>query len=358
MFLLSLIKNKMFQELKNLYALANYPFKKNYILDKLKENMTGINIETTNICNAKCIFCAYQFQKRAKGIMSDEIFTKTISDFIDCGGGNVSFTPPVGEPLLDKKIFKRIKYASSKPEIQNISFYTNMIAFGQFEIQTVLNSGISQIIISTTSFEQEMYKRIYRSEHWNTVFENIKKLLKANRKAQNQIEIKIDMRVDTKHSEVVSKDNYKEILGLIGSDNISIKYRYDDWGGKINQKQLSGTMKLRKNSYWRNPRITPCKELYNGPTIYWDGKVGACSCRDVDAHELIIGNIKESHLALIWQGDAINQLRNQFLTPKAKDLCKKCSHYSNLSLYCLPEYRKRELNMIKSMPVHLEMHKR
>ena len=67
--------------------------------------------------------------------------------------------------------------------------------------------------------------------------------------------------------------------------------------------------------------------------VYWDGKVGACGCRDVNARELIIGDLNAQHLKDIWFGGEIQKLRDEFLSPKIKNICATCTHYNNLSPY-------------------------
>jgi hypothetical protein len=49
---------------------------------------------------------------------------------------------------------------------------------------------------------------------------------------------------------------------------------------------------------------------------YWDGRVGACGQRDLDARELIIGNANVSSVAEIWLRKKIYKLRDEFLTLK------------------------------------------
>ena len=46
-------------------------------------------------------------------------------------------------------------------------------------------------------------------------------------------------------------------------------------------------------------RISPCFEYFNGPMVYWNGDVGICGCRDIDAKELIIGNLKNTSIKSI-----------------------------------------------------------
>ena len=42
--------------------------------------MVDIHIETTAHCQLQCDFCPHKTMKRQKGIMSDEIFEKVLSD--------------------------------------------------------------------------------------------------------------------------------------------------------------------------------------------------------------------------------------------------------------------------------------
>lgn len=55
-----------------------------YSLDKTLDAMCArpfeLHLELTNLCNAKCIFCPYQYQKREIEFMSDEVFLKAVSD--------------------------------------------------------------------------------------------------------------------------------------------------------------------------------------------------------------------------------------------------------------------------------------
>lgn len=343
--LLDRLYTKFEYELENLYALSKYPFAKNRLLERMARSIQFVSIETTNICNANCVFCAYQYQERTTGVMTTALFNKIVDEYAEIGGGDVSLTPTVGDPLVDPDLLERIQYARSKPEITSLGLYSNMISLKRFGAEQLVASGLTGLVVSMSGFDEAMYRRVYRSKMYPKVLENIKAFARANNKAGRPVDFAIDMRVDRPLLEVFASDDYKEVADLVGAESIGVKFAYDNWAGKVSQDELLGTMRLRKPPHFRRPRISPCTEMYSGPMIYWDGKVGACGCRDVNASELIVGDANKSHIADIWFGEQIRQLREEFLTPKVRDICKQCTHYNNLSLY-LRRDRAEELNAI------------
>jgi sulfatase maturation enzyme AslB (radical SAM superfamily) len=79
--------------------------------------------EVTNVCNARCRFCVYSKKTPKKyGVMSFEVFKKAIDEFVSLGGEVVSFTPTIGEPLLDPGLLGKVKYASALPKIKKFIF--------------------------------------------------------------------------------------------------------------------------------------------------------------------------------------------------------------------------------------------
>ena len=327
---LTLLGRKVRFQLGGVHAMAIYPFRKKDLIERLSQAMSHVNIETTNICNANCVFCAYQYQTRPTGVMDMGLFRKIIAEFVECGGGGVGFTPTVGEPLVDKHIVERIRYARCHPQITTISMYSNLVTLNRVGAEALATSGLSSLTVSTSGFDPVMYERVYRSTRYAQMLANVKELGEVNNRLGRPLKLFVDMRVDRPLNEVLSYPDYQEVAAIVGVNNIGVKFRYDSWGGKVSQSELTGNMKLRRNL---RPRWSPCTELFMGPMVYWDGKVGGCNCRDVNASELIVGNVRDQHLADIWFGPELKQLRDEFTTPKIKDLCKACTHYNHLSLY-------------------------
>jgi radical SAM protein with 4Fe4S-binding SPASM domain len=344
--LYKVIIRKLIYELDSALAMARLPAHRKRLTGLLSQSMPSLNVETTNICNANCTFCAYQYQERSTGIMDPALFRKIIDEYAECGGGWLGLTPTVGDPLVDKHLLERIRYARSKPEIGEIFMYSNLISLDLHGVDELLHSGISSLSVSTSGMNPEMYERVYRSRQYKTMLANVKKFAHANNAAGRPVYFSLDMRVDRPISEVEAFPEHDAIVKLVDSQNVTIKFRYDDWSGRIKPNQLSGNMRLRRN--WK-PRLSACQLMFAGPIVYWDGKVGACSCRDLNASELIVGNVQNQHLGEIWFGQQIKQLRDEFTTDKVRDICKTCSHYSSLS-HLLTRPGKAGLDKVRRSP--------
>jgi len=331
-----LILNKLLYEIDRLYGFLLTLFFKKKIEDKLKKILFSLSIETTNVCNANCIFCAYQHQKRGEGIMTIELFKKIIYEYVSVGGGNLGLTPTVGEPLADKFLLERIKFAKQFKEIKKIGIYSNLISLQKFGVENLVNSGLTDFSVSTSGFDKEMYRRVYRSSQYEKMFKNLLELIEINKKFNYPINISVSMRSDRSLSETISFNDYKYLIKFFPESKIDYKFRYDNWAGKINQNDLTGIMKLRNKNHAL--RISACSEFFSGPHVYWNGEVGICGCRDVDGKELIIGNANLEKIYKIWYNSTHIQLMEDFLI-SPKKICQNCSHYNNISVFQTKENR-------------------
>ena len=119
------------------------------------------------------------------------------------------------------------------------------------------------------------------------MYNNLINLLIENKKNNSPIDIGVDMRSDLSLKETLSLKDYKNILNYISEEKCGYKFCYDDWAGKIKPTDLTGVMRIRNMFASLRFRFSACFEYFNGPMIYWNGDVGICGCRDVDATELI-----------------------------------------------------------------------
>jgi Radical SAM superfamily. len=312
-----------------------YPLQKT--LDAMSIRPYELHFELTNLCNANCVFCPYQFQTRDIQFMPDSVFHKAIADFIAIGGGSVGLTPIVGDALIDPKFVERVKYLRSFPAIDRIWVTTNGILLDKHGINEVLDSGLTSITISTSGFDEAMYERVYRSKAYRRFRDNVLALVEANARRAEPLNITIGLRSDRPLEQVLRDPDFQPILAYAPS--IDFTWSYTSANGRVLPPILPKTMKLRVVK----SRKETCVQLYNGPIVLPDGTVMACSCvAAMDAlADLGIGNILQASLLDIWQSEALRQMRSSFGSADLNQTCAGCDMYRDLELYRTSEGRER-----------------
>ncbi|HEV2846101.1 MAG TPA: radical SAM protein [Thermoanaerobaculia bacterium] len=296
-----------------------------------------LHLELTNLCNANCVFCPYQFQEREVKYMPEEVFRKAVDDFVACGGGSVGLTPIVGDALIHPDFLERVRYLRAQPAVDRIWLTTNAILLDKHGIDAVLASGVTSITISTSGFDEESYKRIYRSTAYQRFRRNVLALVEKNRALPEPLTITIGLRTDRSLDEVMKDPDFQPILAH--DPDIDFTWSFTSAGGRITREALPAGMRLRVVS----SRRESCVQLYNGPIVLNDGTVMACSCvASMDAMpDLAIGNVMSESLLDIWRNDRLRRLRESFGTDGLNKTCAGCDMYRGLELYRTSEGRER-----------------
>lgn len=291
----------------------------------LEDRPWNLHIETTNACNADCVFCGYQYMERPKKIMSMEVYERALAQYVDMGGGDLLLEVVVGDPILDPKFYDKIRIARSHPEIERIETITNGIAVHKIGAAKLIESGISKIFLSTSGFDRESYEQIYRSKDYDRMRGNILDLLRENEKAGKPVEIVIGLRTNRPLEAVMADRDFQEIRAY--GPPIDWSFGFDDWMGRIDFGALPQGFIKRE----AQPQSESCAWLYDGPIVFTNGDLGLCGCRDVEAKsELVVGNVMQQSLHEIWTSPKVKSLRARFATPDKPDICRSCTMYRNL----------------------------
>jgi MoaA/NifB/PqqE/SkfB family radical SAM enzyme len=302
-----------------------------------KASPSTMALETTNICNASCIFCAYQYQenfRKGQGVMSDTIFESFITQFKEMGGRKIDFTPLVGDALIDPKIIQRVKYAKDKGF--KVFFFTNGILFNRMDLESLIKTGIESITLSTGPFDKENYEKLYRTKQgkYEDLIQGLKKLLKIRNELNAKLKLTILFRSNIPYKDLIELPDYQnEILPLMTEEERKAAYvltkGFDSWGGQIHKEDLTGIMDIAVPPLIKR---RPCLwSFYN--EVMWDGKVRACSCRftetdNSDANDgLLIGDLNKSSLKDIVFGTEVKRLRQSFVKGKPPPVCRTCTMY-------------------------------
>ena len=299
-----------------------------------------LHFELTNLCNAKCLFCPYQFQQRRHEFMPDSVFNKALTDFAAIGGGSVGLTPIVGDALIDPHFLERVHTLRSCPEVDRIFLTTNAILIDRFGAEEIIDAGISSITISTAGFEEESYRRIYQSASYQRMRDNVVALFEANEKRGRPVNLAIGLRSDRPLDQVLRDPDFQPILRF--EPQIDFTWSFTSANGLITRDILPAGMKFRTAP----PKKELCVNAVNGPIVLPDGTVLACSCLGaMDALEdLRIGDITQESLLEVFTGQLMRDLRRQFAPGGVLNpTCAGCDAYRDLELYRTREGRERAI---------------
>lgn len=299
-------------------------------LQVVRQMPRALGIEFSNICNSKCIFCAYSKMKRPKRVMPMSLFKKVTDEYIAMGGKYVGLTPTVGDPFVDSMIFDRLDYLDHRSEIAGFLFYTNASLMTPDISAKLMKYGKKlKILVSWGGFDTETYKTIMGFDRLNEVYRNVEAFIEAKKTSNSPVAITIAIRCPLSKCKgaIWERINHYQEVGLLQIEGHYLEY--DSWAGKIEaEKLISVGLVPRMRPYKRGA----CEMLFQRPIILADGKVVACACRDVDS-ELIIGDINETSLADLWHGKEVDRIIEGQEQGDFADVCKRCTWY--VSVYNL-----------------------
>ncbi len=118
-----------------------------------------VAVETTNHCNAKCVFCPNNALARDKGPMADDVFEKIIED---CREFPLDAIEPFiqGDPFSDPKILPRLEHIRSRLPKTKLRLYTNGYGMTPKKIDQMLDLGIDHLYVSVNTLNPEKYRSV------------------------------------------------------------------------------------------------------------------------------------------------------------------------------------------------------
>jgi molybdenum cofactor biosynthesis enzyme MoaA len=116
-------------------------------------------VETTNYCNATCVFCPNNALSRKKQHMADDLFEKIIED---CREFPLQAIEPFmqGDPFSDPKIMGRMERIRSRLPAAKLRLYTNGYAMTPKRIDAMIGLGIDHLYISLNTLDPHKYEEV------------------------------------------------------------------------------------------------------------------------------------------------------------------------------------------------------
>jgi len=329
--MMSLLKLFFFHK-KHLVGLFNSRILNNIIVDnchyfyaknKIKrlDNSPPRNfiLETTNVCNAKCIMCGHNDMKRKQGFMTTGSFIKIVDDAKKCGIKYVTLQG-YGEPLLDEHIFERVKYL--KDNGIKVAFNTNASLLDETRTKLLLKSGLDEIFISLDAFSKNKFEKIRYPLIFEKIMNNIEKLLEIRKKkGLSKPFVTLTFVIQDENREE-AKNFYHHWKNKCDFLIISCA---KNWAGQVEVKSKSSPH--IKNSHTIN--YNPCDNLWTQLYVQYNGKVALC-CEDYEG-SVVIGDLNKESVSDVWWGKKLKAYRDAHLSKRRTlmPLCKQCQKHIN-----------------------------
>lgn len=260
-----------------------------------------VQIEATNICNAKCVFCPRDEMGRALGIMSMDLFRKVADECAALGIGHVRMHN-YGEAFVDRKLVEKIRYAKQIgiPEvgvISNGSLITEDVARGMIE------AGLDAINISLDAAGREVFETTRVGLKYDKVMAAVERILRIR--------------------EELGRTHPKLILSFVRQDNSDEEHAFiERWRARADKVHVTDLHNWAGTLHTESSVNFPCYRLWLTFTVLWDGRVSLC-CADFDGRE-ILGDLRTSTIAEIWNGDRYREVRRAHLDHGGPSICQSC----------------------------------
>jgi hypothetical protein len=260
-----------------------------------------VQIESTNLCNAKCVFCPRDEMHRRQGVMDFDLFRKIVDECADLGITHVR-VHNYGEPFLDRELVEKVRYAKSKGiaevgMISNGSLITEDIARG------MIDARLDAINISVDAAGKDVFESTRIHLKYDDVIGNIRTLARLRQES--------------------GRTHPKLILSFVRQNNSADEQAFiAEWSriaDKIHITDLhnwAGTLNERTEIQF------PCYRLWLTFTVLWDGRVSMC-CADFDGRH-IFGDLRTQTIAGVWNAPLYRAARRQHLESGGPGICRSC----------------------------------
>lgn len=259
--------------------------------------LTRLSIETSNLCNLKCIMCLhhgpfYRGQADAHPkYMEMSFFKEIINQYKNLNPLPKHVTPHFqGEPLCYPKFFEAVEYIEEKGITWNITTNGMLMDREMSEFLAVCKNLVG-VCFSVDGLTPEVNEKIRIGVDHRKLLYNMEYFLSL---FKNRPEVRVGVNF------VRMEENNCEYMDFV---------RYWIDRVHVNSSICTDLEGIPVKKYWVPEKRLPCLAPSYFAVILTNRDVIPC-CRD-HQYEMIMGNLCSQSLKEVWEGERYNVLRDQ-----------------------------------------------
>jgi MoaA/NifB/PqqE/SkfB family radical SAM enzyme len=264
-----------------------------------------VAIETTNYCNAKCVFCPNDKLKRGKQHMSDALFEGIIEQ---CREFPLGAIEPFlqGEPFSDPRILQRLQMIHARLPETKLRVYSNGYGLTPAKADALPDFGIDHLYISVNTVDPQQYQSTVGLK-WERTAENLRYLTDAKRRTRVARQITFRM-LRTRDTSLAEQDRFLAFCRDCGVKPFIV--------GLFNYKgDIQSDLPI--------PNF-PCEHM-DRLDILSNGKVTLC-CMDQEG-EFSLGDLNHERLLDVYRGGMARKYRDMHWAGRRREIqpCDTCN---------------------------------
>lgn len=260
-----------------------------------------VQIEATNICNAKCVFCPRDEMDRAQGIMPMELFRKVADECAALGITHVRMHN-YGEAFVDRQLVEKIGYAK-RIGIEEVGLISNGSLITEDVARGMIEAGLDAINISLDAAGKEVFETTRVGLKYDKVMAAIERILRIRAE--------------------LGRTRPKLILSFVRQDNSAEEQAFiERWRARADKVHVTDLHNWAGTLHTESSVNFPCYRQWLTFTVLWDGRVSLC-CADFDGRE-VLGDLRTSTIAEIWNNERYRAVRRAQLEHGGPSICQSC----------------------------------
>jgi len=280
------------------------------------ELIKTFEVELTNFCNAKCLFCPRDKLSRPKGFLDQPTFDAIIRQAKEFQISQIIFSG-FGEPFLHPHILQLAEQVNQQlPEV-SLDIITNGSLLAPDKIAALKKLRIGQMVISFNGFDKESYEQQMIGLNFEQIIANLRYLVQHGGPLLEKIQLRP---VITKNFDLPQIKQMVNMLAKLGfrDENLNECVLCANRGGhQTDEEVCDRDFLIRRGVKFEKPEQSICLRMIKTLQLAWNGDIQLC-CYDMN-NEAEIGNIRTSSKTQI-----IKQILHYRLLGDAFPLCARC----------------------------------